>query len=161
MKTMKLSELCTIENGTKKNTKTGNVPLYGTSGIFSKVEKPCFTWPTIVIPKRGTLKKCFFSEYGAASSTVFYTTSVREDLISLPYLYEYLNISNLETLGNNSLIKEIYLNILLNFSITFPNLEEQGIILKKINLMRDKINSLERLKEAENKKLTFFLQSLL
>jgi len=57
-----------------KHLADGSYPLYGSGGIMRYVEKPLYTKPSVLIPRKGTLSNLFFvGEPFWSVDTIFYT----------------------------------------------------------------------------------------
>ena len=61
MRMMKLKDVLTIKNGSDyKNFGKGNVPVYGSGGIITYIDRSIFNKPSVLIPRKGSLDKLYY-----------------------------------------------------------------------------------------------------
>ena len=87
----KLGEIATIKNGSDyKKYSQGDVPVYGSGGIISHINKFAYDKPSVLIPRKGSLDKLYYVETPFWNvDTIFYT--IIDTGIAIPkYIYHYL-----------------------------------------------------------------------
>lgn len=147
----KFNKVLKIGNGKDyKNLNVGEIPVYGTGGLITKVNDFLYDGESVGIGRKGTINKpMFLTGKFWTVDTLFYTYDFKDSLPKFIY-YIFNNIDWLtynEATGVPSLSKSTILKI-SNF---FPCLEEQQKIadfLSSIDNKIEKISSkLEELKE--------------
>jgi type I restriction enzyme S subunit len=142
----KIREILTIGSGKDyKHLKSGDIPVYGTGGLMTKVDKAIYNGKTVFIGRKGSIDKPFYYEGEFWTvDTLFYTHSFLE---SEPYfvygLFQKINwYKHNEASGVPSLSK----NTIGSLFINLPSLPEQQKIASFLSAVDSKIQQLTQKK---------------
>lgn len=146
----RLGEILKIGSGKDyKHLNKGNIPVYGTGGIITRVDSYIYNGESVGIGRKGTINKpVFFNKKFWTVDTLFYTYDFKNALPKFIY-YIFNNIDWLsynEATGVPSLSKITIQKIKINI----PILEEQQKIANFLFSIDTKIEKIER--ELENLK---------
>lgn len=150
-----LKNILTIGNGKDyKHLKTGEIPVYGTGGVMTYVDKYLLDTLSVGIGRKGTINRPILLEPPFWTvDTLFYTYNyVKSDTYFVYYLFNRINwLKYNEASGVPSLSKTTINSI----KITIPSLPEQqkiadylSTIDKKLELLREKREQLECYKKG-------------
>lgn len=125
-----------------KHLADGNYPLYGSGGIMRHVEKPLYTKPSVLIPRKGTLSNLFFvGEPFWSVDTIFYT-EIDTDIVDPKYLFYKLKTMNLAGKNVGSAVPSLTTKVLNPIELNLPSLAEQKTIANILASIDDKIELL-------------------
>jgi len=143
----KLRELLTIGSGRDyKHLGEGDIPVFGTGGLMTKVDAFLYDGETVCIGRKGTINKpMFFKGKIWTVDTLFYTHSFKNAQPRFIFnLFQRVNWKQHNEAGgvpslSKSTIEQIYLSI--------PTLPEQQKIASFLSAVDEKIQQLSRKKE--------------
>ncbi|MBS1745528.1 MAG: restriction endonuclease subunit S [Bacteroidetes bacterium] len=152
----KLNNLIEIKYGKAySHLATGDVPLYGSGGLMSKVNKALYTKPSVLIPRKGTLNNIMFVNHPFwCVDTMFY--SIFNDEVNGYYSYYILKQLDFDALNQGSAVPSMTTAFLNDIDVVLPNQNR----LAEFNEALQKIISHKENLEKETQKLTT-LKSLL
>jgi type I restriction enzyme S subunit len=155
--TGKLSDLIEIKYGKAySHLEEGNIPLYGSGGLMSKVNKPLYNEPSVLIPRKGTLSNIMFVNHPFwCVDTMFY--SVLNDEVNGYYSYYILKQLDFDALNQGSAVPSMTTAFLNDIDVVLPSkniLSDFNNILIKLTTHKENI-------ETENQKLTELKELLL
>lgn len=140
----KLGEVLTIGNGKDyKHLNEGDIPVFGTGGYMTSVDKYLHDGETVFIGRKGTINKPFY--YNGkfwTVDTLFYTHNFKNSLPKFIYVI-FQNVDWLqynEASGVPSLSKSTINNIFINL----PSLPEQEKIANLLSSIDEKIELIEK-----------------
>ena len=148
--TGKLSDLIEIKYGKAySHLVEGEIPLYGSGGLMSKVNKALYTKPSVLIPRKGTLSNIMFINHPFwCVDTMFY--SIFKNEINGYYSYYILKQLDFDAMNQGSAVPSMTTAFLNDIEVVLPNKD----ILKKFNEVLHKTISHKENIEKENQKLT-------
>ncbi len=143
----KIKEILSIGSGRDyKNLGVGDVPVFGTGGLMTRVDSYLNDGETVCIGRKGTIDKpMYFNGKIWTVDTLFFTYSFKEsDPKFVYYLFQRVNWKKHNEAGgvpslSKSTIEQISLNI--------PTLPEQQKIASFLSAVDEKIQLLSRKKE--------------
>ena len=152
-----LGELVQIKNGSDyKHLGTGSVPVYGSGGIMTAVDRFVYSGPSVLIPRKGSLDKLYFVEGPFWTvDTIFYT--IVGERIDPRFLFHYLANAHLENLNQAGGVPSLTQTVLKNLRIPVPPLEIQ----REIVTILDSFTKLEAELEARRAQYAFYRDQLL
>jgi len=155
--TGKLSDLIEIKYGKAySHLEEGEIPLYGSGGLMSKVDKALYTKPSVLIPRKGTLSNIMFiNHHFWCVDTMFY--SIFKNEMNGYYSFYILKQLDLNALNQGSAVPSMTTAFLNDIDVVLPNKD----ILKSFNEVLHKTISHKENIEKENKKLTELKELLL
>jgi len=146
----KLTDLIKIKYGKAySHLEDGDIPLYGSGGLMSKVNKALYTKPSVLIPRKGTLSNIMFVNHPFwCVDTMFY--SIFNDVVNGYYSFYILKQLDFDALNQGSAVPSMTTAFLNDIDVVLPRkkiLLEFNSDLKKIVTHKENI-------EQENQKLT-------
>ena len=155
--TGKLADLIEIKYGKSySHLEEGEIPLYGSGGLMSKVNKPLYTKPSVLIPRKGTLSNIMFIKHPFwCVDTMFY--SIFKNEINGYYSYYILKQLDFDALNQGSAVPSMTTAFLNDIDVVLPNKD----ILKNFNEVLHKTISHKENIERENQKLEELKELLL
>jgi type I restriction enzyme, S subunit len=134
-----LGEILSIGNGKDyKHLNIGNIPVYGTGGLMTYVDKYLYQGETVCIGRKGTIDKpMYFNGSIWTVDTLFYTHSFINSYAKyIFYLFQSINWKQYnEASGVPSLSKKTIEQI----SFTIPSFQEQTKIANFLSAIDEKI----------------------
>jgi len=155
----KIKDLAEVKYGKSNPRDLGNIPVIGSSGVFSHTSKPLVNFPTIVIGRKGNAGKAWlFMKPCFPSDTTFYLEW--KEKVDVKYLFEYLTFNPLSGEHAKTTVPSLTRPDLENQKVPLPPLPEQksiAYVLSTIKSSLEKtgnvINSLLGLKKSLMKHL--------
>ena len=156
-----LGELVQIKNGSDyKHLGTGSVPVYGSGGIMTAVDRFVYSGPSVLIPRKGSLDKLYFVEGPFWTvDTIFYT--IVGERIDPRFLFHYLANAHLENLNQAGGVPSLTQTVLKNLMIPVPPLEIQREIVTILDSFTKLEAELEAELEARRAQYAFYRDQLL
>ena len=140
-----LSELVCIRNGCDyKTLSPGNVPVYGSGGVMTRVSEALGEGPTVLIPRKGSLDNIFFVEGEFWTVDTIFYTEIASDLDPKFFYYE-MKTMRLSQMNEAAGVPSINQRKLGRIQIPVPPLEVQREIVRIL----DQFTTLEAELEAE------------
>lgn len=163
VKWMKLGEVCEIKNGKDyKHLNSGNIPVWGTGGIMCYVDKYAYDKPSVLLPRKGSIDKSYYTEEPFWTVDTLFYTIINEDIVFPKYLYVYIqsiDLSKLNTsVGNRPSLTQGVLNSL---SVPVPPLSRQQEIVSTLDTMSSLIDKLKEEIELRKKQYEYYREALL
>ena len=163
---VRLGEIAKIKNGKDyKALGSGNIPVYGSGGIMTYVDKSVYNKPTVLIPRKGSLANLFYvdSEFWNVD-TIFYT-EINQEIVVPKYLFYLLLKEHLENLNKAGGVPSLTQEILNKVVLLVPSCEEQERIVKILDrfdsLCNDISSGLPAEIEARQKQYEYYRDKLL
>ncbi len=153
----KLADLIEIKYGKAySHLEEGEIPLYGSGGLMSKVNKALYTKSSVLIPRKGTLTNIMFINHPFwCVDTMFY--SIFKNEMNGYYSYYILKQLDFDALNQGSAVPSMTTAFLNDIDVVLPNKD----ILKNFNEVLHKTISHKENIEKENQKLTELKELLL
>ena len=157
----KLKTLVTICNGKEVIVDEGNIPVYGSGGVFKYTDRPLFEGVSLLYGRKGSIDKPLLVD-GAfwTVDTMFYTSKISG--IMPKYLY-YCSVSLIDFpfYKSGSVLPSMTQTELGNAWITCPSMEQQAEIVEYLDDKCAKIDKLIALKQSKIEKLQEYKKSLI
>ena len=156
----KLGEVLKIGNGKDyKNLEQGEIPVYGTGGLITKVNDWLYDGESVGIGRKGTINKpMFLTGKFWTVDTLFYTYNFNN---SIPKFIYYI-FNNIDWLSYNEAtgVPSLSKSTILKIKSFFPNLQEQQKIAdflssvdKKISITEEKLGLFKDYKKGIMQKI--------
>jgi restriction endonuclease S subunit len=161
-----LGNLVKIKNGKSyKGFNSGDIPVYGSGGIMTYVDRSAYSGPSVLIPRKGSLGNIFYVDTPFWNvDTIFYTEINREQ-VTPKYLYHALQVQNLSGLNTAGGVPSLTQTVLKRVRIPLPSLAEQERIVKILDkfdaLVNDISSGLPAEIEARRKQYEYYRDRLL
>ncbi len=157
----KLKTLVTICNGREVIVDEGNIPVYGSGGVFKYTDRPLFEGMSLLYGRKGSIDKPLLVD-GAfwTVDTMFYTSKISG--IMPKYLY-YCSVSLIDFpfYKSGSVLPSMTQTELGNAWITCPSMEQQSEIVDYLDDKCAQIDKLIALKQSKIEKLQEYKKSLI
>lgn len=125
-----LDSFAKIKNGkTYKDFGAGNIPVYGSGGIMTYVDRFAYDKPTVLIPRKGSLGNLFYLEEPFWNVDTIFYTEIDEEQVIPKFLYYFLRTAHLEDLNTAGGVPSLTQKVLNKVLIPVPSLEEQQRIV--------------------------------
>ena len=125
-----LDSFAKIKNGkTYKDFGAGNIPVYGSGGIMTCVDRFAYDKPTVLIPRKGSLGNLFYLEEPFWNVDTIFYTEIDEEQVIPKFLYYFLRTAHLEDLNTAGGVPSLTQKVLNKVLIPVPSLEEQQRIV--------------------------------
>lgn len=157
----KLSDLIEVKYGKAySHLGQGEIPLYGSGGLMGKVNKAIYTKPSVLIPRKGTLRNIMFvNQPFWCVDTMFY--SVFKNEINGYYSFYILNQLDFEIYNQGSAVPSMTTAFLNDIDVVIPDSETlidfneklRLLVAHKESLVKE-IQKLSELKEVLTSKMT-------
>ena len=151
----RLKNVITIENGKEIMDDGGNIPVYGSGGIFKFTDRPIFVGQSLLMGRKGTIDKPMLVDGPFWTlDTMFYTSRI-ENINARFLYYACSGLINFDFYKSGSVLPSMTQTELYNVWITLPSPSEQQAIAafldKKCfvidNLISNETKQIEKLKE--------------
>ena len=143
----KIGDNLTIGSGRDyKHLEIGNIPVFGTGGLMTYVNKFLYDGETVCIGRKGTIDKpMFYSGKIWTVDTLFYTHSFNS---SLPkFIFNVFQRINWKEHNEASGVPSLSKSTIEKINISIPTLPEQNKIASFLSAVDEKIQQLSRKKE--------------
>ena len=125
-----LDSFAKIKNGkTYKDFGAGNIPVYGSGGIMTYVDRSSYDKPTVLIPRKGSLGNLFYLEEPFWNVDTIFYTEIDEEQVIPKFLYYFLKTAHLEDLNTAGGVPSLTQKVLNKVLIPVPSLAEQQRIV--------------------------------
>ena len=161
--TPKFKNLATLSNGREIEEDGGDIPVYGSGGIFKYTKRPLFEGISLLTGRKGTIDNPMLVN-GAfwTVDTMFYTSSINLKRVLPEYLfYAFKGCCNFGFYKSGSVLPSMTQSQINNITIPLPTLEEQRKILAILQVKTGKIDSLLSLLNRNIEKLNSYKKSLI
>lgn len=150
-----------LENGKEVTSTNGNIPVYGSGGIFKYTDSYLYDGPSLLTGRKGTIDNpMLVNGKFWTVDTMFYTSKIMN--IDYKFLYyAYLGCTNFHFYKTGSVLPSMTQTNINNIFLTYPNSKVQ----KEISTYLDsKIKQIENLIVKKNEivqKLKLYYQSMI
>ena len=136
---MRLGTVLRIRNGKDyKHLGCGEIPVYGSGGIISYVDTCLYDKPTVLIPRKGSIDKLYYTENPFWNVDTIFYTEIDESSAVPKYVYYCLQKEHLENYNTAGGVPSLTQTMLNTIIIPLPTIERQKEIVSEL----DKFDSL-------------------
>lgn len=159
----KLEEVCDIVSGKDyKHLQNGNIPVYGSGGIMTFVNKSAYDKPTVLLPRKGSISNVFYVNGPFWNVDTIYYTKIYEHIIDTKYLFYYLQREHIEKYCTSDAARPaLTRECLSKIQIPLPPLPIQTEIVRILDKFVEQQEQLERLIELRKKQYEYYREELL
>lgn len=116
-----LSQVLTIKNGKDyKGFDKGDIPVYGTGGIMTFIDRAAFEKPSVLIPRKGSIDKLYYVDVPFWTVDTIFYTDINTDIIEPKYVFYYLQAQHLERLNTAGGVPSLTQAVLNSVKIPLP-----------------------------------------
>ena len=138
----KLSELIKIKNGCDyKKLNNGTVPVYGTGGIMTYVDKWLYDGESVLLPRKGSLDNILYVNGKFWTVDTMYWTEINTEKVYPRYLYYYLSLLDLSCRDTGSTLPSMTFDAYYELEVMLPNKEEQKKVLDILVPIEEKVKA--------------------
>lgn len=147
-KEYRLGELLTIKYGKDhKKLHNGSIPAYGSGGIMRYVDKSIYEYPSILIPRKGSLNNIIYIDTPFWTVDTMFWTIINTELVDPKYLYYAICKFDFAGLNVGSAVPSLTVPVIENIKIILPSLNQQKNIASILSSLDDKIELNRRINE--------------
>ncbi|WP_436800325.1 restriction endonuclease subunit S [Trueperella pyogenes] len=156
-----------IKNGRDyKHLSPGTIPVYGSGGIMTHVDKASFDGPSVLLPRKGSISNVFYVDEPFWNVDTIYYTKINDQLVIPKFFYYVLANAHIEKLNTSNAARPALTQAVLNkVRIPVPPLEVQREIVRILDgftkLEAELEAELETELEARRKQYAFYRDQLL
>ena len=157
----RLKNVITIENGKEIMDDGGNIPVYGSGGIFKFTDRPIFVGQSLLMGRKGTIDKPMLVDGPFWTvDTMFYTSRI-ENINARFLYYACSGLINFDFYKSGSVLPSMTQTELYNVWITLPGPSEQQAIADYLDGKCTKIKKFIDIKKEKIGKLQNYKKSLI
>ena len=138
---MLLKDCIVIKNGKDySHLSNGDVPVFGTGGILTHVDKHLYDAEALLLPRKGSLNNVMYIDKKKfwTVDTMFYAVPKSDD-INLKYLYYYLTLIDIKKLDVGSTIPSMTSGLYYQINVDIPAKEKQDKVVKILSSIDEQI----------------------
>ncbi len=116
-----LADLVTVKYGKDhKKLADGAYPVYGSGGIMRYVERPLYSYESVLIPRKGTLNNVMYvNEPFWSVDTMFYTEMLQPNIAK--FIYHFVSSKDLASMNAGSAVPSMTTDILNAMELAIPS----------------------------------------
>lgn len=160
-KIVRFKNVAILCNGKEVTSNNGNIPVYGSGGVFKYTDQPLFTGTSLLLGRKGTIDNpMLVTDSFWTVDTMFYTSKIYG--INPKYLY-YACVGEIDFnyYKSGSVLPSMTQTEINNIFITCPDRFEQKKIVDFLDKKCAKIDRLIAIKQEKINKLNDYKKSLI
>lgn len=139
---MRLGDVCTIRYGKDhKPLANGSIPVYGSGGLMRYVDKKLSDGPSVLIPRKGTLRNLFYVDGPFWTVDTLFWTQIDESRVVPSFLFYQLKGMDLASLNVGTAVPSLTTDVLNEVQIDLPPLEKQRKVVELLESLDSKIKT--------------------
>jgi len=156
----KVKNFVQIKNGKDNKVKDGEIPVYGSGGVFGKTDQIMYEKASVLLGRKGTIDSPKYIEKPFwAVDTTFYT--IAKPNIALKFFYYLMKSIDYKKYTYGSAIPSMSQSILNEIKLPYTNLDEQKQIAIFLDDKTSHVDSLIEQKEQLVAELESYKKSLI
>jgi len=157
-----LSQVLTIKNGKDyKGFDKGDIPVYGTGGIMTFIDRAAFEKPSVLIPRKGSIDKLYYVDVPFWTVDTIFYTDINTDIIEPKFVFYYLQAQHLERLNTAGGVPSLTQAVLNSVKIPLPPLPVQREIVRILDNFTELTAELTAELSARKKQYEYYREKLL
>lgn len=129
-----LHEVLTIKNGSDyKQFGTGNIPVYGSGGIMTYIDRYAYNKPSVLIPRKGSIDKLYYVEEPFWNVDTIFYTDIDVSQVIPRFVYFCLQMEHLEQYNTAGGVPSLTQKVLNKIKLPVPHLEVQREIVRVLD----------------------------
>ncbi len=136
----RLSEIAAVKYGKAKPHGQGDIPVLGSSGIYTWVDKPLVDYPTIVIGRKGSAGQVWLTKTPSWIADTAFFLEWRTN-VNIEYLAAYLHLHKLSGEHAKTTMPSLQKQDLENLLVALPPSPEQLRIAAVLNTIQNEITA--------------------
>lgn len=157
-----LKEVAKIRNGKNhKSFPSGPIPVYGTGGVMTSIDRAAHEGPSVLIPRKGSLNQLYFVEEPFWTVDTIFYTEIDETQVRPKFFYYYLKTQRLEELNQAGGIPSLTQKVLNRLRVPVPPFEVQNEVVRILDGFTELTAELEAEIQARRKQYEYYRDRLL
>ena len=157
-----LQEILKIKNGSDyKAYSEGDIPVYGSGGIMTYIDRYVYNKPSVLIPRKGSIDKLYYVDTPFWNVDTIFYTEINTDLAMPRYVYHCLLREHLEQYNTAGGVPTLTQKVLNKVQIPLPPLPVQREIVRILDKFTELIADLTAELTARKKQYEFYRDKLL
>ena len=157
----RLGDVVRIRNGRDyKHLGKGDVPVYGSGGVMTRVDTAVYKKPSVLIPRKGSLNKLYYVDIPFWTVDTIFYTEIGDRLIPR-FFYYFLATQHLEELNQAGGIPSLTQTVLNEIRIPVPPAEVQREIVQVLDLLTELETELHAELEARRYQYQHYSRTIL
>lgn len=129
-----LHEVLTIKNGSDyKQFGTGNIPVYGSGGIMTYIDRYAYNKPSVLIPRKGSIDKLYYVEEPFWNVDTIFYTDIDVSQVIPRFVYFCLQMEHLEQYNTAGGVPSLTQKVLNKIKLPVSPLEVQREIVRVLD----------------------------
>lgn len=158
-----LGEVAQIKNGKDyKHLSFGDIPVWGTGGIMTYVDKYAYDKPSVLLPRKGSINNVYYTENPFWTVDTLFYTEINNAIVKERYLYVYMSNVDLSkyntSVGNRPSLTKTVLD---DIPVPVPSLDKQSSIVSTLDKFESYISKLEKMIALRQKQYEYYREQLL
>lgn len=151
-----LQEILKIKNGSDyKAYGEGDIPVYGSGGIMTHIDRYVYNKPSVLIPRKGSIDKLYYVDTPFWNVDTIFYTEINTDLAMPRYVYHCLLREHLEQYNTAGGVPSLTQKVLNKIQIPLPPLEVQSEIVRILDNFTELTARRKQYEFYRDKLLTF------
>ena len=151
-----LQSVLKIKNGSDyKAFDTGDIPVYGSGGIMTYIDRYMYDKPSVLIPRKGSIDKLYYVDTPFWNVDTIFYTEINTDLVVPRYVYHCLLRERLEQYNTAGGVPSLTQKVLNKIRIPVPPLPVQSEIVRILDNFTELTARKKQYEYYRNKLLTF------
>lgn len=158
-----LGDICNIMNGKDyKKEEIGDIPVYGSGGIMTYIDKAMSEKPSVLLPRKGSLNNVFYVDTPFWTVDTIYWTEIGDKILP-KYFFYYMTTINLEAMNiATGAVPSMTKSILNKIAIPVPkDMHRQEQIVSQLDTFEQLIAALKREIALRQKQYEYYREKLL
>ena len=157
-----LQSVLKIKNGSDyKAFDTGDIPVYGSGGIMTYIDRYMYDKPSVLIPRKGSIDKLYYVDTPFWNVDTIFYTEINTDLVIPRYVYHCLLREHLEQYNTAGGVPSLTQKVLNKIRIPVPPLPVQGEIVRILDNFTEFTAELTAELTARKKQYEYYRDALL
>ena len=157
-----LHEVLTIKNGSDyKQFGTGNIPVYGSGGIMTYIDRYAYNKPSVLIPRKGSIDKLYYVEEPFWNVDTIFYTDIDVSQVIPRFVYFCLQMEHLEQYNTAGGVPSLTQKVLNKIKLPVPPLEVQREIVRVLDSFTLLTAELTAELTARKKQYNFYRDTLI
>ena len=161
-KVCKIKNIVKICNGREVESSEGDIPVYGSGGVFGLTNKHLYDKESVLLGRKGTIDKPIYIPDGDkiwCVDTMFYT--IDKGIMNMKLFYYVMSVFDYKRYIYGTALPSMSQGILNEIYIPLPEYKEQLHLLRIIEAECDKMELLINKKQQKIEKLQEYKKSLI
>jgi len=157
-----LSHVLKIKNGRDyKDFADGEIPVYGSGGVMTYIDRCVYDKPSVLIPRKGSIGNLYYVDTPFWTVDTIFYTEINTCVIEPKFVYYYLQTQHLERLNTAGGVPSLTQAVLNKVVIPVPPLPVQQEIVRILDNFTELTAELTAELEARQKQYEYYRDKLL